>query len=106
MSQQKRRFLAAAGLAAALTLALPAPSGAAGLWEVRVPATLAVRAWAWLESLGLGARPAPVRRPSARWEKQGSAIDPNGATARVIRPASPPDDPSEQGSAIDPNGLP
>jgi hypothetical protein len=107
MSQQNRRFLAAAGLAAALTLAFPSPSRAVGLREVGGAAALAVRAWAWLERLGAGVRPAPARRPSARWEKQGSAIDPNGAAARVATrtTASTADVLAEQGSAIDPNGL-
>ncbi|HEV2845817.1 MAG TPA: hypothetical protein VG477_13275 [Thermoanaerobaculia bacterium] len=95
MSRQNRRFLAVAGLAAALTLGLPSPSRAAGLWKVTAPATLVVRAWSWLESLGLG----------VRWEKQGSAIDPNGSTARVTTRPPASDVPLEQGSAIDPNGL-
>jgi hypothetical protein len=104
MSQQNRRFLAAAGLAAALTLAVPSPSRAVGLWEVTVPATLVARAWSWLESRGLGVRTVPARQPSVRWEKQGSAIDPNGSVVQVTR--SPTSDvPLDQGSAIDPNGL-
>jgi hypothetical protein len=95
MSRQNRRFLAAAGVAAALTLAMPSPSRAAGPWEVTVPTTLAVRAWSWLESLGLG----------VRWEKQGSAIDP-GSTEQAAVTRSPASDvPLDQGSAIDPNGL-
>lgn len=106
MSQQKRNFLAAAGLAAALTLAAPPPSQAVGLREAGGAAVLAVRAWVWLERLGF-VRPAPSRRPSAQWGKQGSAIDPNGAAARVANrtTTATPDVPMEQGSAIDPNGL-
>ena len=38
-----------------------------------------------------------------RWEKQGSAIDPNGRTARIAVSTDPTLF-SDQGSAIDPNG--
>jgi hypothetical protein len=99
MFQRIRRSLAMIGLLTAFFLALPAPSQAAALWEPAVSAGIAVRVWSWLESLGLAPRPAATsRRPSSRWEKQGSMIDPNGL------PTYPPATNSEQGSGIDPNG--
>ena len=96
MSQRNRRALAALGLTAALFLALPVPSRAAGLWEV--PALgFTARAWAWLESLGLlGRQAAPPHRPAAAWEKEGSAIDPDGRKvpgATSTTPSSPAPDP-------------
>jgi hypothetical protein len=99
MSHRFRRSLAAMGMAAALTLALPAPSHAAGLWAAPAAADLTARVWSWLESLGLAPRPpaAASRRPLARWEKQGNMVDPNGQPL----PASTTPD---QGSGIDPNG--
>jgi hypothetical protein len=104
MSQRNRRFLAVVGLAAALTLALPAPSQAVGFWGAQAP-TWSARAWAWLDGLGLlPRRPAvPARQPANVREKQGSAIDPNGRTVRISI-ATDPTMSSEQGSAIDPNG--
>ncbi|HEY9421367.1 MAG TPA: hypothetical protein VIW92_08135, partial [Thermoanaerobaculia bacterium] len=71
-----------AGLMAALLLAIPAPSLAAGFWRpaAELPG-LAATAWSWLESLGVVRRmPEPSRRPAAVWEKQGVMIDPNGST--------------------------
>ncbi|HSG38443.1 MAG TPA: hypothetical protein VLE27_02300 [Thermoanaerobaculia bacterium] len=82
MVLRKRRWLATAGLMAALSLAVPAPSTAAGLWRsaAELPG-LSATAWSWLESLGVVRRmPEPSRRPVAVWEKQGVMIDPNGAT--------------------------
>lgn len=97
MSRKNQRWLAAAGLASALLLAVPAPSMAGGRWKPAAEApSFAVRVWSWLESLGIVPRPqASVR------EKEGSAIDPNGvpyvpppsttsATART--PIRNPDD--------------
>ncbi|HKI05160.1 MAG TPA: hypothetical protein VKK31_24485 [Thermoanaerobaculia bacterium] len=92
MSRRIRRTLATAGLMAALFLALPAPSTAAGPWEPAASARLTVRVWSWLESLGL-----TPRQP----EKQGSMIDPNGGNWITV-PSAPTG--SEQGSGIDPNG--
>ena len=104
MSQRNRRTLAKAGLLAALFLALPMPSQAAGPWEPGIVVGVATRAWSWLENLGLIPRqPAPAQRPVSRWEKQGSMIDPNGGHWVTI-PTAPSVDPSDQGSGIDPNG--
>src|SRR5215210_8911502 len=99
MSHRLRRSLAAMGMAAALLLALPAPSQAAGFWAAPAAAGLTARVWSWLESLGLAPRQpaAASRRPVSRWEKQGNMIDPNG----VPLPAGTTPD---QGSGIDPNG--
>ena len=82
MVLRKRRWLATAGLMAALLLAVPAPSLAAGFWRpaAELPGLVA-RAWSWLESLGVVRRvPEPARRPVAVWEKEGPMIDPNGST--------------------------
>lgn len=82
MFLRKRRWLATAGLMAALQLAIPAPSLAAGFWKpaVELPG-LAATAWSWLESLGVVRRmPQPARRLSVVWEREGVMIDPNGAT--------------------------
>jgi hypothetical protein len=106
MSQRNRRVLAAVGLTTALTLALPSPSQAVGLWRGQAPdLALAARAWSWLEALGLIPRrpTVPARQPANVREKQGSAIDPNGRTARIAVSTDPTLF-SDQGSAIDPNG--
>ena len=104
MSQRNRRVLAAVGLTMALTLALPSPSQAVGLWRGQAP-DLAARAWSWLEALGLIPRRPTLtaRQPANVREKQGSAIDPNGRTARIAVSTDPTLF-SDQGSAIDPNG--
>jgi hypothetical protein len=95
MSQQVRRVLAALGLTAALLLAAPAPSRAAGLRGLPAVPEISARVWAWLEGL-LPAAPAPSRRP-ARGEKQ---------TSSPVYPTAPATSPtSDQGSAIDPNGY-
>ena len=97
MTQHVRRTLAALGLAAALFFAAPAPSHAAGLWEV--PALIpgiAVRVRTWLE----GWLPGPRRTNGA---KQGSGLDPNGSPVPSTSPA--PGTASNQGSGLDPNGA-
>ncbi|HEX4966732.1 MAG TPA: hypothetical protein VF173_38330 [Thermoanaerobaculia bacterium] len=106
MSQQIRRVLIASGLTATLFLALPAPSRAAGIRDTGLVPGLTARAWAWLESLlaGVPAPPAPAPRPGRIWEKQGSAIDPNGRARAVIHRVPADEAAAEQGSAIDPNG--
>jgi hypothetical protein len=89
MSRKNQRWLAAAGLATALLLAVPAPSMAAGRSKPAAKApSLAARAWAWLESLGIA--PGPWM---AAWDKEGSAIDPDGVREK-------------EGSMIDPDGVP
>ena len=81
MSQRNQRWLAASALAAALLLAIPAPAPAAGLWSPAAEAPrLLARAWGWWENARILPRPAVV------WEKEGSAIDPDGAP----RPQSAP----------------
>ena len=99
MSQHVRRTLAALGLMAALLFAAPAPSRAAGLWEI--PALMpgiAVRVRTWLE----GWLPGPRRAAIVRGAKQGSGVDPNGSV-----PSTPPTSgtTSNQGSGVDPNGA-
>ena len=96
MSQYTRRVLAALGLTAALLLAAPPPSRAAGFRELPSVTGFAARAWAWLENL-------LPDRLAARGEKQVSAT----ATADTLTsPASPAPTTgsSDEGSAIDPNG--
>lgn len=96
------RILAGVALTAALTLAGAAPAQAA----VRGPSISALN---WLQSF-LGGRIAALwmaasgggHRPSARPEKQGPAVDPNGGTgtgqtAGIFLP-------EKAGPAMDPNG--
>jgi len=98
MSQHARRVLAACGLLAALLFVAPAPSRAAGLWEIpALTPGIAVRVGAWLE----GWLPGP-RRAAVRGTKSGSGVDPNGA-APLPSPVS--GSTSNQGSGIDPNGA-
>jgi hypothetical protein len=99
MSQHVRRTLAALGLMAALLFAAPAPSRAAGLWEVPalVPG-IAVRVRTWLE----GCLPGPRRAaPATRGGKQGSGLDPKWSTSTSPTTGST----SNQGSGLDPNGV-
>lgn len=99
MSQRIRRNLAAAGLLTVLSLALPVPSRAAGLWNPESAAVLTARVWSWLEGLGLTPSKPAARRPPARWQKAGGTLD--GATTT---PQPPTTTTSDQGSGIDPNG--
>jgi hypothetical protein len=93
MSQHARRILAALGLTAALLLAAPPPSRAAGLRELPAVTGFAARAWAWLEGL-------LPDRPAVRGDKQGAA-----AQITITSPAAPPPSGnSDEGSAVDPNG--
>ena len=94
MSQRNRVTCAAVTLVAALFMAAPTPSFAARLPAGRrAPAGAWELAWSWFAGLvlpGGGASPGLT----ARWEKEGSAIDPNGLTARW----------EKEGGMIDPNG--
>lgn len=103
MSQRIRRSLAAVSLLAALSLALPAPSQAAGLWAPAAASTVwMARAWSWLEGLGLvpGKPAAAPRRSTAQREKSGLAAPGDPSTAVETPPGGP-----FQGSGIDPNGA-
>lgn len=101
MSRGNRLVLAAAGLAATLLLATPAPSQAAGLWEGAIPvAGTLERAWNWLTGLFPSSKPQQQR---ATWEKEGGMINPNGGGSLVIDPL-PPLDSSDEGGMINPNG--
>lgn len=101
MSRGNRLVLAAAGLAAALFLATPAPSQAVGLWEGAIPAVGTLeQAWNWLTGLFPSSKPQERR---ATWEKEGSMINPNGG-GWVIADPLPPLDSSDEGSMINPNG--
>ena len=86
MFSKKRRWLAAAGLMAALSLTAPTPTLAAGLWASTADASgLVSRAWPWLERLGLVHR-ASKKPVTAVWEQEGVMIDPNGSPV----PTPPP----------------
>jgi hypothetical protein len=100
MSQRNRRVLAALGLTAALLMVLPMPARALGLWEI--PSVgLTARVWVWLEKLGIGGKTAETeRRPVARWEKEGSAINPDGRTT----PNSTTPPASTASGMMDPDG--
>ncbi|HEX9940823.1 MAG TPA: hypothetical protein VGG03_02305 [Thermoanaerobaculia bacterium] len=100
MSQRNRIVFAATVLVAVLSLAAPAPSRAGGFGEGRTPAISALeRAWIWLARLWPGAAAPP---PTARWEKEGGAIDPDGSP----KPGSTAPAPAtEEGDMIDPDGA-
>lgn len=95
MSQRNRRWLAVAGLMAALVLTVPAPSQAL-VWPGSEMASLVGRAWSWLEGMGIVRRAPMARRPAIG--KQGSMIDPDGKPTTNILPTPP--------GASDPDGTP
>jgi hypothetical protein len=101
MSQRNRITCAAIALVATLFLAAPAPTFAAWLPEGRIPLTHAwERAWSWLGSLVLpGAGVSPGLK--ARWENEGSMINPDGRTT----PAAPAPAPLVTLSAPKPAGI-
>lgn len=102
MSQRIRRSLAV-GLLAALSLALPAPSQAAGLWNPAAPTVWMSRAWSWLESLGLvSGKPATAPRRSAAHREKTGLVDPGDPSTTTQPPSSGTG--GDQGSGIDPNG--
>lgn len=104
MSQRIRRSLAV-GLLAAFSLALPAPSQAAGLWDPAAPSVWMARAWSWLEGLGVVPRVmAAPRRPAAQREKSG-LVAPGGPSTTTQPPPPPGTGGPYQGSGIDPNGA-
>ena len=99
MSQRNRRVLAALGLTAALLMALPMPAHALGLWEI--PSVgLTARVWSWLERVGMVGKGTAERRPAVVWEKEGSAINPDGRTT----PNSTTPPASTNSGMIDPDG--
>jgi hypothetical protein len=94
MSQRSRIAAAATVLVAALSLAAPPSSHAAGLRPGRLPAIPAWdRAWNWLAGL-LPAGVSP--QPRDRQEKDGTLVSPS-------EPPSPTPT-TTQGSMIDPDG--
>ena len=98
MFSRNRRWLAAAGLMAALSLVAPAPALAAGFWLSPADLSgLVGRSWPWLERLGLVHR-APEKPVVAVWEHEGVMIDPNGA------PVPPP--PPTSSSAVSSGSAP
>ena len=104
MSQRIRRSLAV-GLLAALSLALPAPSQAVGLWNPAAPTVWVSRTWSWLESLGLvPAKPSAEPRRSAAQQKSGPVAPGAPGTTSTLSEPSPGTGGPYQGSGIDPNG--
>lgn len=98
MSQRNRIVLAAVALVAALSLAAPSPSHAAGLQPWRIPAVdLWERAWNWMAGLLPGGA---SQKPTISQEKEGSAINPNGSLAPL-----PPGTQSDEGGAVNPEGV-
>ncbi|MEA2599746.1 MAG: hypothetical protein QOF89_738 [Acidobacteriota bacterium] len=105
MSQRNRIVIAAIALVAALFLAAPTPARAASLSEGRLPLAGAwERAWSWLAELVFPGGGAPAR-PTARWEKEGSAINPDGRTTPSTSAPAPPLATADEGSAINPDGV-
>ena len=101
MSQRNRIVLAAAVLAALCGVA-PAPSQAAGLRPWRAPGVAVwERAWNRLAAL---LPQGNSRKPAARQEKEGGAINPNGGTTSGAAPV-PSSTHSDEGGAINPNGI-
>jgi hypothetical protein len=96
MTLRTRRALAVVSLAAALWMALPAPSaarqpggwGTVALWE---------RAWAWVAQLRAG-------RDGAAQDKEGSGINPDGRTTPAPPPPTTNGTPSEEGTAVNQDG--
>jgi hypothetical protein len=83
MSQRNRIVIAALALAA-LLLASPSPSRAAGLRESRLPGIGALeQIWTWVISFWPD-REAP--QPANAWEKEGSVINPNGQPSSSSTP--------------------
>jgi hypothetical protein len=96
MTRRSRRALAVTALAAALWMALPAPSAARQLggWGT---ATLWERAWTWLAQLQGG-------REGAVQQKEGSGIDPDGRTIPSPPPPTVNGTPGEEGYVINSGG--
>ncbi len=86
MSQRNRIVFATVALVAALCLAAPSPSNAAGLRAWNLPV---VDAWerAWNRLAGL--LPVSASAKPARLDKEGGAINPNGGTSGYTAPVPP-----------------
>jgi hypothetical protein len=101
MCQRNRIVVAALALTAALCLAAPSPSRAAGPWPGKTPAVdVWERVWSWLAGLV----PGGAEKPAGAQRKEGSAINPNGGTGPWITAPVPPGDQADEGGAINPNG--
>ncbi len=98
MSQQIRRFFVALGLTAALLLAGPAPSRAAGFRDAATTVPdFTSRLWSWLESLLPGPAGAAAPRPRAAGKAPAGPV--RWAAASTTTTTT-----TDQGSMIDPNG--
>jgi hypothetical protein len=105
MSQRNRIVFVVVALVAALTVAVPAPSQAAGLRGESLPVVDAwERAWQWLVRLVGPGEPASSRR-IARRDKEGSRIDPDGSPKPGAVAPAPGTSTSEEGGRIDPDGA-
>ncbi len=87
MSQRNRLAIAALALSAALFLASPAPCRAGGLGPERITAAgLLERFLGWIHERWPGGNSAPQDQA---WEKEGSAIGPDGQPRAAAAPSDP-----------------
>ena len=104
MPQRNRSALAALLLGAVLVVTIASPAGAAGLQAGRFPARSTAlgaleRAWDWLASLLAPEGAADVSsRQAFRWEKEGTAINPDGTP--VASSTTPPATTTGGGSTL------
>jgi len=105
MSQRNRNVVTAIALIAALFLAAPSPARAAPFAAGRPPLSGSwERALSWLADLlfpGVSAS----QHGTAKWEKEGSAINPDGRTTPSTSAPAPSSTTTDEGSAINPDGL-
>lgn len=98
MSQRNRIVLATAALVAALFLAVPSPSHAAAQpWKLPLAGAWD-RAWTWLAHFLPSGAP---QKPGVQ-EKEGGAINPDGAAAATPLPTGTQ---STEGGAINTGGV-
>jgi hypothetical protein len=101
MSYRNRIVIATAALTAALFLAAPSPSHAAGHpWGLPVPGAWE-RAWTWLTGLLPGSAPQPEAQPS----KTKVAAAPTGGSGTPLTPPPPSGTQSDEGGAMNPDGV-
>lgn len=105
MSQQIRRVLATVGVTAALLLAVPAPSRAAGFREpARAADLIVMRFWSWMDRL------MPAFGPTFGMTAKTATVPTHPSSPAPIAPTQPPPpsgtgSPGDQGSMIDPEGV-
>ncbi len=98
MSYRNRIVIATAVLTAALFLAAPSPSHAAGHpWGLPVPGAWE-RAWTWMTGFLPGSAPRPETPP------RKVAVAPTGGSGTPLTPP-PSGTQSDEGGALNPNGV-